>query len=207
MEQAGRIFMIDGNNGLNSRYQHLLEEHGYEVFATDNAYKLIRYAPELQPRLYVVDNEAENVDAWQVLNYLVANRYLDEAPAVMLNAEASPDVVKGAAHYVARQDTDRLLEIVDAYFKGGAGYRVLLLEDNVPYSDKDFSGMDEFRVSYFKVYDAHGAKMFLQRNAPQALIVHSAEEDYDKIKSEIGFKNTFYVENRNNLQKLFSFLK
>lgn len=67
--------------------------------------------------------------------------------------------------------------------------------------------MDEFRVSYFKVYDAHGAKMFLQRNAPQALIVHSAEEDYDKIKSEIGFKNTFYVENRNNLQKLFSFLK
>ena len=58
----------------------------------------------LQPRLYVVDNEAENVDAWQVLNYLVANRYLDEAPAVMLNAEASPDVVKGAAHYVARQD-------------------------------------------------------------------------------------------------------
>ena len=44
MEQAGRIFMIDGNNGLNSRYQHLLEEHGYEVFATDNAYKLIRYA-------------------------------------------------------------------------------------------------------------------------------------------------------------------
>lgn len=207
MEQAGRIFMIDGNNGLNSRYQHLLEEHGYEVFATNNAYKLIRYASELQPGLYVVDNEAENVDAWQVLNYLASNRYLDEAPAVMLNAEASPDVVKGAAHYVARQDADRLLEIVDAYFKGGAGYRVLLLEDNLPYSDKDFSGMDEFRVSYFKVYDPHGAKMFLQRNAPQALIVHSAEEDYDKIKSEIGFKNTFYVENRNNLQKLFSFLK
>ena len=42
MEQPGRIFMIDNGGKTDGRYQSLLEEHGYEVFANNNAYQLIR---------------------------------------------------------------------------------------------------------------------------------------------------------------------
>ncbi len=208
MEQPGRIFMIDNGSKIDDRYQHLLEENGYEVFATNNAYQLIRYAEELHPQLYVVDKNAENVDAWQVLSYLSENHYLDEAPAVMLNTEASQDIFKGASHYISHQnDEEHLLEIADTYCRGGRGYKILLLEDFLPYSANEFNGMDEFQISYFKVYDTHGAKMFLQRNAPQAVIVHCQKGDYGKIRNLVGFENTFYVENRGNMEKLVSFLK
>ena len=154
MEQPGRIFMIDNGGKTDGRYQSLLEEHGYEVFATNNAYQLIRYAEELHPQLYVVDKNAEDVDAWQVLNYLSSNRYLDEAPAVMLNAESTQEMVKGASHYVsAKENGQMLVDIADAYCRGGRGYKVLLLEDYLPYSANEFNAMEEFRISYFKVYD------------------------------------------------------
>ena len=173
MEQPGRIFMIDNGGKTDGRYQSLLEEHGYEVFATNNAYQLIRYAEELHPQLYVVDKNAEDVDAWQVLNYLSSNRYLDEAPAVMLNAESTQEMVKGASHYVsAKENGQMLVDIADAYCRG-----------------------------------AQGAKMFLQRNAPQAVIIHCQKEEYNKIRGLVGFENTFYVENRGNMEKLVSFLK
>lgn len=207
MESAGRVFMIDNGSSIGSHYQHMLEEHGYEVFATNNAYKLIKYAKELHPQLYVVDTDAADVDAWQVLNYLSGNHYLDEAPAIMLNTENKNSVIKGAAHYVSRQESEKLLEIVDAYCKGGGGYNVLLLEDYLPISEDEFSGMDGFQISYFKVYDAHSAKMFLQRNAPQAVVVHCHKEDYETIKNMLGYENVFYIENRSNMQKLVSFLK
>ena len=158
MEQPGRIFMIDNGGKTDGRYQSLLEEHGYEVFATNNAYQLIRYAEELHPQLYVVDKNAEDVDAWQVLNYLSSNRYLDEAPAVMLNAESTQEMVKGASHYVsAKENGQMLVDIADAYCRGGRGYKVLLLEDYLPYSANEFNAMEEFRISYFKVYDAQRA--------------------------------------------------
>ena len=208
MEQPGRIFMIDNGGKTDGRYQSLLEEHGYEVFATNNAYQLIRYAEELHPQLYVVDKNAEDVDARQVLNYLSSNRYLDEAPAVMLNAESTQEMVKGASHYVsAKENGQMLVDIADAYCRGGRGYKVLLLEDYLPYSANEFNAMEEFRISYFKVYDAQGAKMFLQRNAPQAVIIHCQKEEYNKIRGLVGFENTFYVENRGNMEKLVSFLK
>ncbi len=208
MEQPGRIFMIDNGSPTDLRYQNLLEDQGYEVFATGNAYQLIRYADELHPQLYVVDKNAENVDAWQVLSYLSAHHYLDKAPAVMLNAESTQTMTKGAAHYVPAEENEKMLvEIAHAYCRGNLGYKVLLLEDYLPYSTNEFGKMEEFCISYFKVYDAHGAKMFLQRNAPQAVIIHCRKEAYKKISDIVGFDNTFYVENRGNMKKLVSFLK
>lgn len=209
MEQPDRIFMIDNGSADDGRYQRLLEEHGYEVFATNNAYKLIRYAAELQPRLYVMDNDARDVDAWQVLAYLSANHYLESAPAVMLNAEPlSSRVSKGAAHYFPRRDNGRfLLEIADAYCRGRQHYQVLLLEDYLP-SSADYAGETAggYKISCFKVYDVHGAQMFLRRNTPQALVIHCRREDYDGLRRQIDFGNTFYVENRGNMEKLVSFL-
>ena len=127
MEQPGRIFMIDNGGKTDGRYQSLLEEHGYEVFATNNAYQLIRYAEELHPQLYVVDKNAEDVDAWQVLNYLSSNRYLDEAPAVMLNAESTQEMVKGASHYVSAKENGQMLVDIavkhDLFLIGDEAYR------------------------------------------------------------------------------------
>ena len=47
------IFVIDDEKNHYDVYPHILEESGFEVFATENAFKLIRYAPELKPELYV----------------------------------------------------------------------------------------------------------------------------------------------------------
>ncbi len=208
MEQPERVFMIDNGSADDGRYQHLLEDHGYEVFATNNAYKLIRYAEELHPRLYVVDNDTRDVDAWQVLTYLSDNHYLETAPAVMLNTEPlSSRVRKGAAHYFPRRDNGLfLLEIADAYCRGKQNYRVLLLEDYLPSSEYAGEITDGYQISCFKVYDVYGAQMFLQRNTPQALIIHCRRENYDNLRRQIDFGNTFYVENRGNMEKLVSFL-
>ena len=100
-----------------------------------------------------------------------------------------------------------LVDIADAYCRGGWDVAALLLEDYLPYSANEFNAMEEFRISYFRVYDAQGAKMFLQRNAPQAVIIHCQKEEYNKIRGLVGFENTFYVEKSGQYGKLVSFLK
>ena len=47
----------------------------------------------------------------------------------------------------------------------------------------------------------------MTRKAPQAVFIHCQKEEYNKIRGLVGFENTFYVENRGNMEKLVPFLK
>ena len=67
--------------------------------------------------------------------------------------------------------------------------------------------MDEFRVSYFKVYDAHGAKIFCSATHRSVDCPQCGRRGYDKIKSEIGLKYFFMVENPQSRKNYFRFFK
>ncbi len=207
MEQSNRIFMIDNIYQTDKHWRHILENHGYEVFETNNAYQLIRYADELKPHLYIMDNNAEDVDIKQILQYLGKYHYLEYAPAVVLNNEHKQLVTNSAAHYISSKESEsRLLEIADVYCRGGTNYYMLMLENYSPFSKEAFKETNEFNVSYFQVYNPSSAKIFLQHNFPQVLMIHCLFNDYDKIRKQIGFKNTFFVENHDNVENLISFL-
>lgn len=206
MGTAGRIFMVNSERGDASKYQRMLENHGYEVFATGNPYKLIKYAGELRPQMYVMDVDTDNVNSWEVLHYLTDNDYAEDAPVVMINLSPQTDVEKGASHYIGRRSGSRkLLKIANAYFRGDKEYKILLIEDYFP-DEEELAGMDKMKVSYFKVYDKNAAHLFLRKNRPQVVAIHSRKEDYEKIRGFLKYDKTFYVENQNNIKDLVAIL-
>jgi len=207
MEGAGRIFLINNEYEKVGWHHQALEKHGYEVFSTNNPYKLIKYAPELNPQMYVMDMDTENIDSWEVMHYLCDHAYTETAPVVMLNVPEKANSEKGASHYLGRQySCRRLLKIADAYIRGGKEYQMLLVEDYSHQSPEDLAEVDTIRDSCFKVYDSKAANIFLKNHNPQIVAVHSRKENYDKIRSFLHSDNIFYIEGMDNIKDLIAIL-
>ena len=208
VETAGRIFMISSVADSNNIYRRFLEQQDYEVFVTDNPYKLIKYADELRPSLYILDAATANVNMWEVLRYLKEQRYTAEAPAVVLNVAADSRLEKGAAHYLPpHASPNRLSAIAKAYIQGGSRYKMLLLDDCLPANGKQLRRFGRLPVSYFKVHDCNAADNFLHHNHPALVAVHSRAEDYAGIRDFLGYEQTFYIENQHNIKELFAILQ
>ncbi len=205
MGQQSRIFMLgDENNFCAGR--RLLEDNGYDVFATDNAYLFVSYAGELHPQLFVLDGQAKGTDCAEVLDYLWQNGYLEEAPGVVINGGLKPVKAGEAAHYLfAGEKAEKLLVIANAYCRGKEKYRLLIVENFPPCSAKSFAGQNMFPASCFQVDNVSGAKVFLRHNKPQAVAVHCRREEFEPICRQMGLSTAYFVENQEKLEKILSF--
>ena len=203
-----RVFVIDDEKNHYDVYPHILEESGFEVFATENAFKLIRYAPELKPELYVVNSDMYDIDYNNLVEHLVINHFTDNAPLIVMYGNNEKIWHQGVSHYLHKPDEHKELpKIAQAYCGGGGKYDVLLIDDFIPTNNSKDISINSLNISYFNVHDTKAAKKFIERNSINAVAVHCKAERYDKIKKYLGFDNTFYVENITNVKDLISFIK
>lgn len=198
-----RVFVMDDDKKHGDFYPRLLEKNGFEVFATENAFNFVRYASELHPDVYVINSNLVYTDYNRLVDHLVANRFADAAPLVVMYGDKTQAGHRGVSHYLnERDELERLPEVAGAYCLGGGRYDALLVDDYTPWESGGLSAVKELSVSFFDVYDLHAAQMFLRKNLIRSVVIHSRPEKYETLKRELGFENTFYVEKLSNLKDL-----
>ena len=118
MEKCGRIFMLNDDPIMLNMYAEFLRGHGLDVFATDNAYKMILYAREIRPNLIILDVNIPIMTGWQVLEYLKSDVKLRSIPVVMLTMpnEVQKAIALGAANFLLKPvEPLKLLSMVNDY--------------------------------------------------------------------------------------------
>lgn len=139
MKKCGRIFMLNDNPLMLNMYAEFLRGHGLEVFATDNAYKMILYAREMQPNLIIMEVNISLMNGWQVLEYLKSDAKLRDIPVVMMTMpdEVQKAISLGAANFLLKPvEPLNLLSMVKDYCE----YQInqdACISDKIKTSDKD----------------------------------------------------------------------
>ena len=178
-----RVFVIDDEKNHYDVYPHILEESGFEVFATENAFKLISYAPELKPELYVINSEMYDIDYNNLVEHLVINHFTDNAPLIVMYGNNEKFGHYGVSHYLHKPDEHiKLPQIAQAYCGGGGKYDILLIDDFTPSNTQKNIPINDLNISYFNVHDTKAAKKFIEKNTVNAVAVHCEAEKYEKIK-------------------------
>lgn len=205
MDSLGKIFMLDDDGIILDLYKELLEAKGYEVFATTNAYKLLLYAKEISPDIFILDVNMPGVSGWEVLQRINQDNFLQEIPVLMLSVSRDIDlaIAKGAAHFLNKPvELERLNEIIESYCIGNKHHDLLLLEDfdalNSPFEKSVVSR----RLNYFGVHDLRAAKRYLQKNLPEMVCVCYSQMDFDEAKKQLRHDKIYRVDKEQNINDI-----
>lgn len=210
MECTGRVFMLDDDMIMLNMYHDILEARGYDVFTTNNAYKFLLYAKEVTPTIFIIDVNMPQVTGWEVVKMIAKEPKFDEVPIVMYTISSDRDLahVSGIAHFLHKPvDTEKLIEVIDAYCAGHKKHDILLIEDYEPEISEVKQALDEMKIDYFEVNDVRFANVYLGKNKPKIVCVKFDRSKFDEVKDEIHHDKIFYVENRQNIKELSSLLK
>lgn len=206
MNSLGKIFMLDDDGIILDLYKELFEAKGYDVFATTNAYQLLRYAQEINPDIFILDVNMPEMSGWEVLQQINKDTKLHEIPVLMLSVSRDIDlaIAKGAAHFLNKPiEMEKLNEIVEAYCIGNKHHDVLLLEDFETLGSPFEKSIIDRRLSYFGVHDVWAARRYLQKNFPQIVCICYAELDYEQAKKQLQHDKIYRVDQRQSIDDIF----
>ena len=210
MNKIGKVFILDDDRLFLRIYQQLLEAKGYEVFATDNAYKFILYGREVLPDVFFLDVNMPKMSGWEVLDRINHDKALEEVPVVVLSVNQDEDLadVKGAAHFLCKPlDMEELTEILESYCLGHKDHDILLLEGYEPMFSCCRSIREKTRKSCFCTHDLKGAKKYLKKNKPGKIIVRHSKEKFGQIQKELSGREMFRAETFQDVENLAGNLK
>lgn len=210
MDKLGKVFMLDDDLIILNLYKGLLENMGYQVFATSNAYQFLMYAKEIIPDVFVLDINMPVMNGWEVMHRIFGEDKLNKIPIVILSVLADKNLAmeKGAAHYLNKPlETNQLLEIIESYCVGNKKHDILLIEDFSLENDAVKEQISERDWSFFEVNDVGAAKVYLTKNMPKVVAVNLPQESYDKVRPEIEHQNVFYLKNLDYIDSLTEFIK
>lgn len=210
MDKHGKICMLDDDSIILEMYESWLRERGYEIFATANAYKFIRYAIEMEPDLFILDLNMPDISGWEVLEAVDQVEKLKPVPVILLTVRAERDLAvgRGVAHYVNKPSRmENILELVETYCVGKKKHDVLLVDGYEPLDNTMCFAITKQNLSCFEVHDVDAAKCYLRKNHPRCVCLQLPFDYYKKIEFEIEHDKIFYVENAANLENLASLLQ
>lgn len=210
MDKAGKVFMLDDDVIILNLYHDLLEAKGYDVFTTDNAYKFLLYAKEMLPDIFILDLNMPKVTGWEVLDMISKDKKLKQVPVLLFTVNSDKELanMKGVAHFLHKPvAVERLMDVIGAYCEGGKSSDILLINDYNQEGSAVKEAIEEKQLSYFELNDIKFANIYLKKNHPKIVCVRFPKQRYDAVKSEIKHDKVFYVENRQNIEELVSFLK
>lgn len=188
MSSKGKIFMLDDDGVILSLYQELFEAKGYDVFATTNAYKLLLYAREIKPDIFILDINMPTLSGWEVLDMIKKDEKLQEIPVIMLSVlrDANLALAKGAAHFLNKPlEMDALTDIVESYCLGNKNHDVLLFEDFDAVDSPFERSIKESRMSLFQVHELQAAKRYLSKNKPRVVCLCLSDEANKKAHEKL----------------------
>ena len=129
MIKCGKVFMLDDDKFRLDMYATFLRKYGIDVFATDNTYKMILYAKEINPNVIVLD--VNMVHGWQILEYIRSKEMLKNIPIVMFAdvKDVSKLITMGISNFLLKPvEPIKLLEMITAYCNMVDNYDVLWLD-------------------------------------------------------------------------------
>ncbi len=204
MSSSGRIFMLDDDGIILDLYKELFEAKGYEFFATTNAYKLLLYAKEVKPDIFILDVNMPGMSGWEVLQKLRSDEDLKKIPVLMLSVSRDIDlaVAKGAAHFLNKPlDMDKLSDIVEAYCVGGKQHDILLLEDFDAVGSFFEKSIYTHHLQSFNVHGLWAAKRYLEKNMPKMVFVCYPELDFNEVRRELAHNRIYKVDSRQDIEE------
>lgn len=205
MSGSGRVFILDDDKIFLEMYEDLLESRGYDVFATDNAYKFLMYGRELSPDVIFLDINMPEISGWEVLEHLEKDKQLQEVPVVMLTV--APDTalgaIRGAAHFLYKPLVmEEMSEILQSYCEGGKKHDILLLEDYEPLFYDLVKSIKNKKQSCFCTHNIRAAKKYLQKNNPRKIAVRYTPERFAEAEEELHRDDLLRIDSGADLERL-----
>lgn len=200
--------MLDDDSILLNLYKEMFEKHGYEVFATTNAYQYLMYAKEIKPDIFILDINMPGVSGWEVLDKINQSEVIKDIPVVMLSVSNEMDlaIAKGAAHFLPKPLVmDELMAIVEAYCLGNRDYPILLLEDFEAHTSAFVCSLLEHQLRYFGVHELSAAKRFLMKNKSSMVCVCYRGLDMQKVEQELKHPKILEVKPEQRIEEFMSF--
>lgn len=117
-ERAGRVLVVDDEDGILAFVRDALEQEGYEVLTAPSGEEAVRLARRNRPDLILLDVQLPGADGWEVLNQLRAVSG-PQAPVVVMTGgynEQDHALSTGAQGYLGKPfDIDDLISAVEAH--------------------------------------------------------------------------------------------
>lgn len=159
---ADKVLVIDDDPATLDLTRRFLSKEGYEVVTADNGEKGLKLAREIKPRVITLDIMMPGMDGWAVLTELKKEPATADIPVVMLTMldEREMGFALGASEFLRKPiDRDRLAKLLER-FRGQAGQRVLLIEDEADTREVMQRGLEK---AGWKISLAENGRVGLER--------------------------------------------
>lgn len=115
METAKKVFLLDDDKIFLKFYQSLLVAKGYDVFATDNAYKFLLYAKEVHPDVIMMDYNMPKMDGIEVIDNIKKINSLRLVPIIMASTMENKNIAeeKGIKFLSKPIDVNELFDVIE----------------------------------------------------------------------------------------------
>ncbi len=109
MPKKKTILILEDEHFTLKLYSHLLEEEGYEVFATPQANEALIMAKQHKPNLFIIDLMLQDGDGFSVIRQIRQTAGYKKTPIVVLsNLGQETDIreakEKGATEYLVKSN-------------------------------------------------------------------------------------------------------
>ena len=203
----GRIFVYDTDKTRLEEFEDFFQKRSFEVFGTDNIYKLLNYARELNPNIIIFRVEENYNPVRASLSRLIPDISGRNYPIVLIKPKQFEFVYhQGVAHYLHSPfNIDELLDIVESYCVGQKEHHIMLLDR---YTEKPNNFSKQIKKSEYKCFEVHNeeaAQLYLSKNNPAAVCIECAK-GFVRAPAQINLSKIFYVDSQDDIAEIKKFL-
>jgi signal transduction histidine kinase/DNA-binding response OmpR family regulator len=129
---ASVVLVVDDEPTVREVTERFLEREGFSVVTADGGAQGLQLARELHPAAMTLDVMMPDIDGWTVLAAIKGDPDLAELPVILMTSgdEKNRGYALGAADYMVKPvDRERLVAVLKDV-AGGAGRRVLIVDDD-----------------------------------------------------------------------------
>lgn len=204
----GRIFVYDTDNKRLNEIKDYFEIRGFELFGTDNIYKLLNYARELNPDIIIFRVEENYNPVRASLSRLIPEVSGRNYPIVLIKPKQFEFVYhQGVAHYLHSPfSMSDLLEIVESYCVGQKQHHIMLLDRYSENRNKFAQQIKKEEYKCFEVHNEEAAQLYLRKNNPQAVCIECAK-GFVRAPAQVSLSKIFYVDREDDIAEIKKFLR
>jgi len=210
MEKIGKICILDDDAVLTDWFVRSFSERGYEIFATSNVYKFLKYAREIFPDLLITNMQMAEIRSMDVLDVIAADEVLKNIPLAMFGiaAESLQERHAGISHYLFKPvSLKKISDVFEPYCLGRKKHDLLLIDDYNPLPGSAADVLRRQNLTFFETHNLCAAQKYLSKNFPRGVCVCLPSEECRKAEAELHYEKIFYVENPARLENIATLLQ
>ena len=210
MEQIGKALMLDEDKVFLKLYRHFLATKGYNVFTTDNPYRMLLFGREIQPDVVFMDAGLPHRNHWEFLKKICAEPWMENVPVILMSSDslAEDDEIKGISNVVEKKNAiEKIVELLETYCRGGQDHDIFIIADYAPGFETELIRLHSRQRRYFIAHDLKGTRKYLSKNKPRKIAVKYTAGRFDRIKSKLPRESVYRVDTVPEIEKLAEDIK